>query len=65
MTAHLITLVDDNMLFDEAVGLANAAGMFLISNGKRAVISPVIPMGWTQTPLPINPIAAKTRKPDQ
>jgi hypothetical protein len=65
MTAQLITLTDDNMLFDEAVGLAKEAGMFLISNGKRAVISPVIPSGWTQIRPPINPLASKTRKPDQ
>lgn len=51
MTAQLITLADDNMLLDDALALAKKAGMFLISNGRRAVISPVIPRGWIQITL--------------
>lgn len=51
MTAQLITLTDDNMLLDDALALAKKAGMFLISNGRRAVISPVIPRGWNQIAL--------------
>lgn len=47
MTAKIITLADENMLLDDAIALAKKADMFLISNGRRAVISPVIPMGWT------------------
>lgn len=51
MTAHLITLADDNMLLDDALALAKKAGMFLISNGRRAVVSPVIPQGWAKIEL--------------
>ena len=51
MTAHLITLADDNMLLDDALALAAKAGMYLISNGRRAVISPIIPRGWSRIAL--------------
>ena len=51
MTAHLITLADENMLLDDALAIAKKAGMFLISNGRRSVISPVIPRGWAQIVL--------------
>lgn len=33
-------------LFDEVAQAAAAAGMFLIGNGQRIVVSPVVPSGW-------------------
>lgn len=33
-------------LLDEVVTAAKAAGMHIIGNGRRIVISPVIPAGW-------------------
>lgn len=51
MTAQIITLADENMLFSDAIALAEQAGMFLITNGQRSVISPVIPLGWAPITL--------------
>lgn len=48
MTAQLITLADEDMLLADAMELAKKAGMFLIGNGQRAVISPTIPDGWNK-----------------
>ena len=46
MTSSTITLADDEMRLDEAIALAAAHRMYLISNGRRSVISPTIPPGW-------------------
>ena len=39
-------IVADDALLDEVVSAAKAAGMHIIGNGRRIVISPVIPVGW-------------------
>ena len=36
----------DDALLDEVVTAAKAAGMHVIGNGRRIVISPVVPAGW-------------------
>lgn len=46
MTADLITLADEDMLLEDAVALAESRRMYLITNGTRAVISPLVPAGW-------------------
>lgn len=38
----------DDALLDECIEAANQAGMYLISDGHRALISPVIPAGFRQ-----------------
>ena len=38
-----------------AAGQAAAAGMHLICNGKRIVISPIVPPGWFKVAVKIKP----------
>lgn len=45
ITAHIIP---DDALFADVIESAIQAGMHIISNGSRIVISPVVPKGWTK-----------------
>lgn len=49
-------LFRDDALFDEVAQAAVAANMFLIGNGKRIVVSPIVPPGWFK-------IAVKIKSP--
>ena len=39
-------IIPDNATVLSAATEAKAAGMHLISNGKRTVVSPIVPPGW-------------------
>ena len=45
LTARILPITDDTTL-DECAQAAQAAGMHLISNGRKVVVSPVIPPGY-------------------
>ena len=38
----------DEALLDEVAQAAKARGMHIISNGKKTVVSPIVPPGWTK-----------------
>lgn len=44
----MIQIIPDTTTVIEASQLAAAAHLHLITNGKRTVLSPVIPKGWTK-----------------
>ena len=56
MSADAIVIPDETEIL-EAAHMAQARGFYLISNGRRAAISPVIPPGWTRLSV--------TRKPSE
>lgn len=49
----------DDALLAECIEAANNAGMFLITDGRRALIAPVVPKGWQRIK-----ITAKVRTAD-
>lgn len=52
------TFVPDEALLHEVAEAALKAGMHIISNGHRTVVSPIIPPGFTKIIIrtrPINP----------
>lgn len=53
MNAAIITL--DDRLLDEVVHAAVAAGLFLISDGRRIVVSPVVPPGFVKIAVKVKP----------
>jgi len=54
---------NDDTLFDEVVQAAIARGMFLISDGQRVAVSPVIPAGWNEIVLRGSKQATQERRP--
>ena len=44
--ATVITVPDNALVLEIAIQ-AKARHLFLISNGNRSVLSPVVPSGWT------------------
>lgn len=56
LTARILPITDDTTL-DDCAKAAKAAGMHLISNGRKVVVSPVIPPGYWK-------IAVKVKSPD-
>lgn len=45
ITAHLLPITD-NTTVDELAQVAKAAGMHLISDGIRVLVSPIVPAGF-------------------
>lgn len=45
ITAHIIRVTDETTV-DELAQVAKAAGMHLISNGFKVVVSPIVPPGF-------------------
>ncbi|MER2537664.1 MAG: hypothetical protein ABTQ26_00330 [Azonexus sp.] len=60
-TAQIITIASEDMLLSDAIALAEKAGMTLISNGRRAVISPVILNGWHKIGVNAKPLPIKKK----
>lgn len=57
LTARILPITDETSL-DECARAARIAGMHLISNGRKVVVSPVIPPGYWK-------IAVKVKRPDR
>jgi len=55
ITAHILPITDDTTL-DEFIQAARSAGMHLITNGFKVVVSPVVPPGFWR-------IAVKVKTP--
>ncbi len=47
-SAEIISLVPDDAALFAVAEEAAAAGLLLISNGRRSAISPTVPPGWTR-----------------
>lgn len=43
----------DDALLDECVHAAQEAGMYLISDGRRVLVSPVVPPGFRQVKITV------------
>lgn len=41
-------IIPADALYDDVIQAAIRANMFVISNGKRTVISPIVPPGWVK-----------------
>ena len=54
--ATVITVPDNALVLEIAIQ-AKARHLFLISNGNRSVLSPVVPSGWT---VLIDPASKRT-----
>lgn len=50
----------EDMLFDDIARAAQAAGMYLISNGHKVVVSPIVPPGFVKIAVKI-----KVRSPQR
>lgn len=46
-------IIPDDALFEDVIQAASKAGMHLISNGKRMVVSPFVPPGWSEIAIKI------------
>lgn len=46
MTTITALIFHDEALLDEVAQAAKARGMHIIGNGKRIVVSPIVPPGW-------------------
>lgn len=55
MSATLFELPDENLSAADLAEAAKARGMHLIHNGRRVVISPVIPPGWQKLGVFVKP----------
>ena len=55
ITAHILRVTDETTV-DELAQVAKAAGMYLISNGLKVVVSPIVPPGFIK-------IAVKVKTP--
>lgn len=53
ITATLFEIPSDDMPQLEVVRAAHARGMHLIHNGRRMVVSPVIPPGWREVVIKV------------
>jgi hypothetical protein len=53
-------IFSENALLDECIRAANERGMYLISDGRRILASPVIPAGFRQVKITV-----KVRTPSQ
>ena len=53
MTTAQILKVTDATLLDDCIAAAKRQGMHLITNGRRTVISPVIPAGWVKVAVKV------------
>lgn len=63
MTAPLTTLVPDDALVHTVAAEAAAAGLHLICNGRRSVISPIVPPGWFKIAVQIDPQPTQEEAP--
>lgn len=52
--SYIATLIPDDADVFEIASRACAQHLNIITNGKRAVLSPVIPEGWTKLRVGIN-----------
>ena len=52
ITAHLLPITD-NTTVDELAQVAKAAGMHLISDGIRVLVSPIVPAGFIKVAVKV------------
>ena len=52
ITAHLLPITD-NTTVDELAQVAKAAGMHLISDGVRVLVSPIVPAGFIKVAVKV------------
>ena len=52
ITAHLLPITD-NTTVDELAQVAKAAGMHLISDGIRVLVSPIVPPGFIKVAVKV------------
>lgn len=55
MSADLFQMIPEDRQLLEVAQRAQAAGMHLIHNGRRLVVSPTIPPGWWRVAIGIKP----------
>ncbi|MBS1143390.1 MAG: hypothetical protein H6R14_796 [Proteobacteria bacterium] len=53
-------IIHDSALLEEVAVAAAKRGWHIISNGKRAVISPIIPAGWTKIAVKVKTARSAT-----
>lgn len=62
ITARILPITDDTTL-DECARAAQAAGMHLITNGFKVVVSPVIPPGFVKIAVKVKCARRATLEP--
>lgn len=62
MNPITILIPEETDLID-AAGQASAAGLHLICNGRRTVLSPIVPPGWAKVSLRHSPLSVPEPPP--
>lgn len=48
----------------EAYRVASEAGMYLVTDGRTVVVSPIVLPGWREVPMVLRPIGQAANAPD-